>query len=285
MRVTPRWVRWVLEPRGEKFAKVPVQLNGRRASVTEPRHWVSFRAARSSQVGDGIGWVLGAGIGCIDLDDCLDGGRIEPWAAGLIRKYRHRALLIERSVSGTGVHIFLRMKPGAGRRIRDGRSIEVYPPDSGRYIAVTGRRFDLDSGGVVVDRELKPCGTPAAARRHRRRKEPVCEECLAAERADKAASRALKRQRAREAAAAKAGELPAKLDQLTELRFMYARIREALSLAEPKEVATLVKQGDVILERIARLDGSPAPAMVGQSVESDELDRLRQERQDRRAMR
>ena len=285
MRATPRWVRWVLEPRGEKFAKVPVQLNGRRASVAEPRHWVSFRAARASQVGDGLGWVLGAGIGCIDLDDCLNGDRIEPWAAELVRKYRHRALLIERSVSGTGVHIFLRMKPGAGRRIRDGRNIEVYPPDSGRYIAVTGRRFDLEAGGVVVDRELKPCGTPAAARRHRRRKEQVCEECLAAERADKAASRAMKRQRARDAAAAKAEELPEKLDQRAELRFMYARIKRALHLAEPKEVATLVKQGEIILERIARLDGAPAPDTADSTVEADELDRLRQERQDRRAMR
>lgn len=29
--------------------------------------------------------------------------------------------------------------------------------------------------------ELQPCGTPAAARRHRRKREPVCELCRVAE--------------------------------------------------------------------------------------------------------
>lgn len=283
MRATPRWVRWVLEPRGDKFAKVPVQLNGRRAKVNEPAHWSSFREVRASNVGAGIGWVLGAGIGCIDLDDCIDGDRVQPWAADIIRKYRRRALLIERSWSGDGIHIFMRMKPGAGRRIRDGRNIEVYPPDSGRYIAVTGRRFDLEAGGVVVERELKPCGTPAAARRHRRRGEPVCEECLAAERTEKALARAEKRSRAREHAAQDAEDLPEKIDQLTELRFMYSRIRGALHRAEPKEVATLVKQGDLILERIARLGGGPS--VQTSAPAGDELDAFREARATRVASR
>lgn len=279
MRATPRWVRWTLEPRRDKLTKVPRQLNGRHASSTDPRTWTTFAAARSSSLGEGIGWVLGEGIGCIDLDDCIIDGRLQPWAEEIIRKYRRRALLIERSWSGEGVHIFMRMKPGAGRRIRDGRNIEVYPPDSGRYIAVTGRRFDLD-GGVVVERELKPCGTPAAARRHRRRGEPVCEECRAAEREATALSRAVKRSEAREEAAQDAEQVPEKIDQLTELRFMYGRIRGALYRAEPKEVATLVKQGDQLLARIAELSGAPE---VQVSVPAgDELDQFRQNRQERR---
>lgn len=280
MRATPRWIRWTLEPRRGKFTKVPRQLNGRHASSTDPRTWTTFGAARASSVGEGIGWVLGEGIGCIDLDDCIVDGRLQPWAEEIIRRYQRRALLIELSWSGEGVHIFMRMKPGAGRRIRDGRNIEVYPPDSGRYIAVTGRRFDLDGGGVVVDRDLKPCGTPAAARRHRRRGEPVCDECRAAEREATAAARAVKRSEALEAAAQAAEAPPENIDQLTELRFMYGRIRGALLRAEPKEVATLVKQGDQVLARIAELDGTPVAAAAVPA--GDELDQFRQMRQERR---
>lgn len=280
MRAKPRWVRWTLEPRGDKFTKVPRQLNGRHASSTNPRTWTTFGAARASNVGEGLGWVLGDGVGCIDLDDCLDGDEIQPWAAEIIRKYRRRALLVERSWSGAGVHIFMRMKPGAGRRIRDGRNIEVYPPDSGRYIAVTGRRFDLDAGGVVVERELKPCGTPAAARRHRRRGEPVDDECRTAEREATAIARATKRSESQEAAALEAEQPPEKIDQLTELRFMYGRIRGALHRAEPKEVATLVKQGDQILARIAEIDG--APTVQTSAPAADEIEDARRRRIERR---
>lgn len=283
MRATPRWVRWTLEPRGDKMTKVPRQLNGRHASSTNSRTWASFGAARASSLGEGLGWVLGAGIGCIDLDDCIVDGKVLPWAAEIIRKYQRRALLIERSWSGAGVHIFLRMKPGAGRRIRDGRNIEVYPPDSGRYIAVTGRRFDLDGGGVVVERDLKPCGTSAAARRHRRRGEPVCDECRVAEREATALARAAKRSEAREVAAQDAEQLPENIDQLTELRFMYGRIRGALHRAEPKEVATLVKQGDQILARIAEISGGPA--VQTSTPAGDEIDEFRRRREDRRIAR
>lgn len=278
MRVTPRWVRWTLEPRGDKMTKVPRQLNGRHASSTNSRTWASFGAARASSVGEGLGWVLGAGIGCIDLDDCIVDGKVLPWAAEIIRKYQRRALLIERSWSGAGVHIFLRMKPGAGRRIRDGRNIEVYPPDSGRYIAVTGRRFDLDGGSVVVDRDLKPCGTSAAARRHRRRGEPVCDECRTAEREATAHARAAKRSEAREVAAQDAEQVPEDIDQLTELRFMWGRIKGALQRAEPKEVATLVKQGDVILERIGQLKGTTPQTATDDADDIEQARRRRQER-------
>lgn len=283
MRATPRWVRWSLEPRAGKLAKVPRRLDGRPASVREPAHWVSFAAARSSDVGEGLGWVLGAGIGCIDLDHCIIDGRLQAWAADIIRKYRRRALLIERSHSGDGVHIFLRMKPGAGRRIRDGRNIEVYPPDSGRYIAVTGRRFDLDAGGVVVERELKPHGTLAAARRHRRHGEEVCDACRAAEREATAATRAAKRSQAQREEAEAAEKLPDEVDELSELRFMYSRIRKALHLAVPKEVAVLVKQGDAILARISKLGGATAAA--GAEPAGDELDMFRRSREERRAAR
>ena len=275
MRCSDRWLRFRLQERAGAFAKVPIQLNGRAASVTNPAHRGSFRAARNAEVGDGIGYVLGDGLGCIDLDHCITDGRIAPWAAEMIRKHERRAVLIETSVSGTGIHIFVPMRPGRGRRIRDGRNIEVYPPDSGRYIAVTGRRFSLTDRGYVVERELRPCGTPAAARRHRRRGEQVCDACRAAEADARAASRAAQRAQALADAAREAEVLPEKLSQHDELRFMYAKIRGALERAEPKEVATLVKQGDLILERIALLEGDAGVTHGAGPAQVDELDALR----------
>ena len=50
------------------------------------------------------------------------------------------AFLIERSMSGEGVHIFLPMPEARGRKIRDGEvSVEIYSRE--RYIAVTGDRI------------------------------------------------------------------------------------------------------------------------------------------------
>ena len=135
-----RWVRFKLAPRGNgKLAKVPIQLNGRNASSTDPATWGSFHDASRSSVGDGLGWVIGAGIGCLDLDDCFDdAGRLSEFAQSVIEEHCPAAILIEKSLSGKGVHIFMPMSPGAGTR-RD--EIETYPPDSGRFIAVTGDRL------------------------------------------------------------------------------------------------------------------------------------------------
>ena len=140
MTGTDRWVRFKLARRGNgKLAKVPVQLNGRNASSTDPATWCSFHDASRSAVGDGLGWVLGAGIGCLDLDDCFGvEGRLSEFAQSVIEEHQGQAILIERSLSGKGVHIFVPMEQGAGA-VRAG--IEVYPPDSGRFIAVTGDRL------------------------------------------------------------------------------------------------------------------------------------------------
>lgn len=140
MTSVDRWVRHKLVPRKNgKLTKVPIQLDGRNASSTDSATWTTFVAAQASSVGDGLGWVLGNGIGCIDLDSCFDDdGRLSDFARSVIDEHRDRAVLIERSLSGEGVHIFLPMERGAGT-VRAG--IEVYPPDSGRFIAVTGERL------------------------------------------------------------------------------------------------------------------------------------------------
>ena len=119
---------------------MPLSLSGRDLDVRDSRRWVSFDEARRSKVGTGYGIVLGDGLGCIDLDDCIVDGVVAEWAQGWIDGYREDAVLIERSVSRTGLHIFLPMAEAKGSRIRDGEvNVEIYSRE--RYIAVTGDRL------------------------------------------------------------------------------------------------------------------------------------------------
>lgn len=140
MRSRDRWVRWESRVRRGKATKVPLSLSGHDLDVRDSRRWVSFDEARRSKVGTGFGIVLGDGLGCIDLDHCIEGGVVAEWAQSWIDGYREDAVLIERSFSGDGVHIFLPMAEGPGRKIRDGeQNVEIY--SRGRYIAVTGDRL------------------------------------------------------------------------------------------------------------------------------------------------
>lgn len=134
-----RWVRWELQERRGRSTKVPLTIFGGPASATDSRTWTTYVKAKDSAVGDGLGIVLGDGLGCIDLDDCLDGERITLWAHEVLAEHRGHALLIERSQSGRGIHIFLPLPEAPGHRIRDGRNIETY--SRGRFIAVTGDRL------------------------------------------------------------------------------------------------------------------------------------------------
>lgn len=128
MRRCDRWIRHA--------AKVPKTVHGRAASSTDPATWSTFEEALASGVGDGLGFVLaGDGIACIDLDHCLVDGVLADWARAILdscgRTY------VEVSPSGTGLHVFGLGIVGKGRR-RDG--VECY--DRGRYMTITGRRFE-----------------------------------------------------------------------------------------------------------------------------------------------
>lgn len=132
-------MRWKLKDRNGKQTKVPLQLNGRNASSTNPDTWCSFDAAKDSLVGTGLGFALGHGVGCYDLDDALVEGELEPWAAEFAESISERVIFSEVSQSGGGVHIFVEAPEGPGRVIRDGRKIEFY--SAGRFIAMTGKAF------------------------------------------------------------------------------------------------------------------------------------------------
>lgn len=153
MTDSPRWMRWKPTRRGDKITKRPVTVDGKSASSTDLATWSTFAAANASKVGAGLGFALGEGVGCIDLDHCFKDGELLPWAQSVID--RCPETFMEVSQSGEGLHIFGYLPEGAGRNMRKGEAnIEFY--SVGRYIAVTGNRFGnapsrlADLSGVVA---------------------------------------------------------------------------------------------------------------------------------------
>lgn len=127
LRRRARWVRWDLI-RGRKL---PLRADmNRAASSTDPRTWTDYDTARASAVGRGLGFVLGDGVGCIDLDHCIaPDGSLSALAQETLRL--NPDAWVERSQSGTGLHVWGLRPEGPGRRRKQ---IEVY--SVGRYIAL-----------------------------------------------------------------------------------------------------------------------------------------------------
>ncbi len=114
--------------------KRPIRVDGRAASTTDPSTWSTFAAVQSGE-GDGIGIMLGDGLGCYDLDHVTDDE-----ARRFIATITEPILYTERSMSGAGVHVFIQADEAPGwKRTVDGISVERYT--RARFIAVTGHRF------------------------------------------------------------------------------------------------------------------------------------------------
>lgn len=126
-----RWIRYAPD-------KTPLQTSGRNASSTDPNTWYSYINAVNSRAGVGLGYVLGDGIGCIDLDHVLDQGRANVGTTQFIADYPHN--YIEISPSGDGLHIWGTIDETPGKRgTENGISVERY--SVGRYITVTGNVY------------------------------------------------------------------------------------------------------------------------------------------------
>ncbi|MEU3297326.1 bifunctional DNA primase/polymerase [Streptomyces longwoodensis] len=135
LRTRDRWVR-------HSATKVPLTTAGTAASSTDPRTWTTHEHASASSAGVGLGFVLdGDGIVCVDLDHALmPDDTPNPWAVEILRQAG--STYVEVSRSGTGLHVFGYADVRQGRRIRreGGYAVEVY--GDGRFIAVTGQRFN-----------------------------------------------------------------------------------------------------------------------------------------------
>lgn len=122
--------------------KRPFMCDGRPASTTNPGTWSTFRSVGEGY-GDGFGMMLGGGVACHDLDHCIADGCVEAWALDVVRGIPDEdVLFIERSVSGGGLHVFVRSPERGGWR--RGRH-EFYSEK--RFIRVTG---DLVTKGDLM---------------------------------------------------------------------------------------------------------------------------------------
>ena len=138
MLMQTRWVNWKPVRRGEQMTKMPIQPDGDPASSTDPTTWTDYETASELRSGTGVGFVLGDGYACIDLDHCYDNrNHLADWAKPLLALAE--GTFIEISPSGDGLHIWGLCEPRRGMKLRDGGNIEAYA--QGRYITVTGRPY------------------------------------------------------------------------------------------------------------------------------------------------
>ena len=139
MAMADRWLRWQLVHRGEGTSKRPVRFDGAPASSTDPATWTSLPTAEQSTTGDGLGFALGDGFACIDLDHCYDSrGHLADWAKMLLAPVAGRTW-IEISPSGQGLHIWGRCAERKGVKVRGLMDAEAY--SKGRYMTYTGHAW------------------------------------------------------------------------------------------------------------------------------------------------
>jgi putative DNA primase/helicase len=147
---------------GGEDGKVTLDAHGYNASRAVSDNWRSYDevVAQALAWGSGIGWVIQPGYVVLDVDRAFDeSGEIRKQFQALTRV----ATYIERSVSGTGLHIFLRsdVRP-EGQKVKgtypDGSALEILAP--GWFVRTTGdkleRSHDLSkTGDEIVSKALE----------------------------------------------------------------------------------------------------------------------------------
>ena len=150
----------------QRWAKMPLQINGKSASSTNPSMWIDFLTAEQAyNTGkfDGIGFVFSQddNLVGIDLDDCYDLklGFVNQTMQDLANSVSG---YMEISPSGTGVKIFTRSTPFASHT---DHSIGFEAYSNSRFFTVTGHHLSgtvpesaQDLTGVFPARALKDTG-------------------------------------------------------------------------------------------------------------------------------
>lgn len=135
------WVVWKLEKKNESETKIPYQLNGQRASSTDPNTWTSYEEAlRNCGDFSGLGFVLTKDnpYTVLDLDNCIDqNGKIKGEAKSLVDTLDSYT---EISQSGKGLHIFIKAEKPGNRSKNTKKNVELY--DDKRFIVMTGNQFE-----------------------------------------------------------------------------------------------------------------------------------------------
>src|SRR5699024_7235020 len=150
-----QWVLWRLKPIIDKvtkrqkvdketgeliFTKIPYQLNGRKASSTNPEHWASYEDVILNKYNyNGICYVVSENdpYTAIDLDEHIIDGELSKEAKEIVKKTNS---LTEISQSGTGLHIFVKAKKPGNRSKNSEKGFEIY--DNNRLMTMTGYHLE-----------------------------------------------------------------------------------------------------------------------------------------------
>lgn len=143
LRAVHAWVLWrkVWREDKQKFDKVPTQINGYPASITNRAHFSAFAhalAAYQLGVGDGLGFCFTGDddFVFVDLDGAVANGAWNPQHLPILQAFPTWA---ELSQSGKGLHLICRGRLERAR-VHHPAGIELY--SSGRFVALTGWRLD-----------------------------------------------------------------------------------------------------------------------------------------------
>ena len=146
-----QWINWRLTSEGRKL---PIDARtGCAAKSNDPTTWTTLEAAQAT--GGSLGFVFAAGGGLvgIDLDGCIVGGEIMPWALEVLERIPSYA---EYSPSGTGIKIWAggELPKAFKKELLDAPRSEKQPAieaySQGRYFAFTGEHYP-ESPAEIVD--------------------------------------------------------------------------------------------------------------------------------------
>lgn len=145
------WVNWKLEERKGKKTKIPLSLNGRMASSTDPKTWATHEKVLAKSKNVGIVFTPEKTFLGIDVDHCLVNGKlVHPQAEAIAFLIENADTYTEVSPSGTGLHIYLALSKPLKLTANRHEGFEAYT--EGRYFTVTGKSF----GDVKPVRTIDP---------------------------------------------------------------------------------------------------------------------------------
>src|SRR5882757_5807195 len=138
LRELKQWCLWRYEDIGaSKPTKIPYQITGEMANVTDHTTWNTFDNILNSRFSySGIGFIFQENdpYSFIDLDDPVGDPTVTERQLKIFREFNSYA---EVSTSGIGLHIIIKGKiPQSRRRSK----IEMY--SSGRYATMTGNVYN-----------------------------------------------------------------------------------------------------------------------------------------------
>lgn len=155
MRALPNWVVWRLWHRDGSAIKVPIDPRTEEAARTNnPTTWRGYDEAYQRYIESGwkykgLGFILGDGNGLfgIDLDGCVHGNTLAPWACSILDRFH---TYVEISPSGTGIKMYgigdvptgIRLKAKIDAPNLTGKTpgLEVYGRN--RFFAFTTKRIN-----------------------------------------------------------------------------------------------------------------------------------------------